>query len=190
MNPTELLARIAETAKETKYELCQEHGGPADGMPVLLGMDSVGTPFMLPDVLEGHPTDNLGIILNLLANKLDEKNETMRWEWLAYIVEGYLNDVPDENFLENHERGEYERDYKNNPASTVREGIIVTLFTWEGESACTTLVYHYGDDGMPVWLESLETDESPQGLVPEIFGQFRAYCHHEGDLGKLIGMMN
>lgn len=190
MNPTELLARIVETAKETKQDLCEEHGGPADGMPILLGLDTAETPFMLPDVLDGHPTDNLGVILNLLANKLNEKNGTMKWQWLAYIVEGYLNDASSEDELENHERGDYERDYKNNPASTVKEGIIVSLFTWEGESACTTIVYHYGDDGMPVWENTIEGDESPQGLVPEIFGQFRAYCYHEGNLEELLGMMN
>jgi len=190
MNPTELLSRIAETAKETKLELCQEHGGPADGMPILLGLDPTGTPFMIPDVLEGHPTDNLGVILGLLSEKLSEKNDTMRWEWLAYIAEGYLNDSPTLNELDTHERGDYERDYKNNPASTVKEGVIITMFTWDGDSACTTLVYHYGDDGMPVWEEALETDEAPQGLVPDIFRNFHAYCEHEGDIGALLGKNN
>lgn len=189
MNPSELLARIAETAKETKLELCQEHGGPADGMPILLGLDPVGTPFMLPDVLEGHPTDNLAVILNLLAQKLNEKNETMKWEWLAYIVEGYLNDSPTVEELDAHERGDYERDYKNNPASTVKEGLIITLFTWEGDSACATIVYHYGDDGMPVWENTLEPDEEPMGLVPDIFRNFRTFCQYEGDMKAVLASL-
>jgi len=177
---TELLRRIVETAKEMKVEMCQAHGGPADNGPVILGSDSAGTPFLIPDTMEGHPTDNLGVILGLLSEKLSEKNDTMRWDWLAYIVEGYLNGSPAVDEVDTHERGNYARDYKENPASTVKEGLIVSMFTWNGDSDCTTLVYHYGDDGMPVWEEALGTDEAPQGLIPDIFRNFRTYCEHEG----------
>lgn len=190
MNITETLDDLTEAARGTKHDLCEASGGPADPPPIIVGKDSKGVPFMMLDTLEGHPTDNLGFILNEIANKLDEKNETMRWEWLAYIVEGYAKRNPDENEAKNHERGTYERDFKNNPSSDVSEGIIITIFTWEGESVCRTQLYHYGDDGLPVWSESIDPEHAPEGLIPEIFHGFTIYCKHEGDVRAIMSGMN
>ena len=55
------------------------------------------------------------------------------------------------------------------------------MFTWEGDSACRTMLYHYGDDGMPVWDEPMDGDEPPEGLVPFIFRTFRTFCVNEDD---------
>jgi hypothetical protein len=185
MSLTEILEGIGKECKDYKTELCVEGGGPADGAPFILGADYKGTPFLIPDTLDGHPTDNLPIILNAILKGLEEKNGTMRWDWLAYVVEGYANggenDLP-----EDWERGSLERDFKNNPSSQVKEGIIITAYTWEGESACRTMLYHYGDDGLPVWEEPVDADEAPDGLVPFIFNTFRTFCANEGDLAKLI----
>lgn len=186
---SELLDRIITVAQENKYEVCQDNGGPADIAPIIIGLDDTGTPFMMPDTMEGHPTDNLAYILQHLANGLHDKNGTMKWQWIAYVVEGYLNDSETIEGLDEHQRGDYERDYKNNPASTVKEGIIASLYTWEGEDSCQTTVYHYGDDGMPVWETTLEPDEHPEGMVPFIIRSFREFCKKEGDIVALLGDM-
>jgi hypothetical protein len=48
------------------------------------------------------------------------------------------------------------------------------------------MLYHYGDDGMPVWDEPMDGDEPPEGLVPFVFRTFRTFCMNEGDLNKLV----
>lgn len=181
----DILDRLTEASICTKEELCEDNGGPADSAPIIIGMAS-GLPFMLSDTNDGHPVDNLGMILNAIAEGLDEKNKTMKWDWIAFVVEGYANKNPDMNVVESHEYGSYERDFKNNPASQVSEGIIISVFDWDGNSYCRSLLYHYGDDGMPVWDEPINTDEAMQGRIPDIFEGFRVYCHYEGDIKALI----
>lgn len=170
----ELMSKIIETAKEMKSELCDEHKGPADGTPIILGVAKGGEPFLMPDILDGHPTDNLALLLQQLSSALKEKHGTMEWEWLAYIVEGYINEDAQE-----FERGLMERDFKNNPASTVKESIIASLFTWNGENIVQSVTYTYGDDGLPVWDTVMDSDEAI-GIVPFIFTSFRTFCQTEG----------
>lgn len=182
---TDILDGLERECKEYKTDLCTENGGPADGQPFILGTDLHGEHFLIPDTLDGHPTDNLPIILNAILGGLAEKNGTLRWNWLAYVVEGYANDG-DKTMLDNFERGSFEQDFRNNPSSKVKEALIVTVFTWEGESACRTLLYHYGDDGMPVWGEPMDAVEQPQGAIPFTFETFRIFCENEGDMTKLM----
>ena len=191
MKLTDILENIGRECQEYKTDLCLQNGGPDDGLPFILGTDCNGMPFVIADTLDGHPTDNLPILLNKIIGGLQEKNETMRWDWLAYVVEGYANGGDNETVgevetLDAFERGSLERDFKTNPSSQVKEGVIVTVFTWEGDSACRTMLYHYGDDGMPVWDEPMDGDEPPEGLVPFIFRTFRTFCVNEGDLNKLV----
>ena len=177
----ELIDKVVETAKEMKFSLCEQEKGPADGEPIIVGVAKGGEPFVMPDTLDGHPTDNLPLLLMYLANTLREKNGTMEWEWLAYIVEGYLNEThKDDDF----ERGVLERDFKTNPSSEVKETIIANLYMWNGENKVQSVVYSYGDDGLPVWGEPVDADET-EGLVPSIFKAFRTFCQCEGDKSKL-----
>lgn len=185
MSNQQILDNIASLSMYFKNSLCEEQGGPADGSPMILGADMNGENFVIPDVLDGHPTDNLPIILSSVMEGLREKNDSLKWDWIAYVVEGYTNSAENP---EDYERGAMEQDFKNNPSSTVREAVIVTLYTWENESACRTLMYTYGDDGMPIWSEPTDADEPPAGIVPFILETFRKFCQNDGDLSKLMGM--
>jgi len=50
------------------------------------------------------------------------------------IIEGYAKqDMTDEE-AKAHDRGDFEKDYKENPFSTVREGIILTAVDWNATS--------------------------------------------------------
>lgn len=181
MTTESTIREIATYVKDSKVDACKEDGGPADLPAVIFGRDVNGQPFILPDTMNGHPTDNLPIMLQVLSDGLDEKNSTMKWEFLAYVVEGYLGE-PDGT---PPERGALAHEYKTKADTKIKEAIIITLIMWDGESLCHTYPYRYGDDGLPMWDEEIVGDEAPVGLVPFIFETFRTFCHYEGDLSKL-----
>lgn len=179
MEPAELLSSIIAQAMEGKYELCVENKGMVDAPPTLLGELPDGAGFIMPDVLEGHPTDNLPMMLTALAEGLLERVGSVRWKWLAYIVEGYAK--PNLTALpENWERGQMEEEYKTNPATDIREGLIVTLFPWSGDALNATVFFTYDDNGLPVYEEPMTTQEQVGGLIADIFQSFTKACHiHE-----------
>lgn len=174
----EILERIASIARRAKYESCEENNGPTDGPPMLLGELEDGSGFMMPDTLDGHPTEHLPMMLGVLEEGLMEKQGSLRWKWLAYVVEGYAS--PDDP--KDYERGDMENDYKTNPESPVREGVIITLFPWDGESMNVTHLYRYDDKGVPVWDDEPMYAEETGGMIPLFFRSFRNYCLAEGDV--------
>lgn len=177
----QLIDQILRAAVEAKEGVCEEHKGPKDVEPFICGVAKGGEPFAMPDTLDGHPSENLPLLLMYLANALNDKNGTMEWEWLAYIVEGYVHEADDED---DFQRGQLERDFKNNPASAVKESMIANLYMWDGDNKVQSITYSYGDDGMPVWGEPVNAEET-KGMVPFIFDSFRTFCQHEGDESKL-----
>jgi hypothetical protein len=186
----ELIDKIVQTAKDWKLQLCEENKGPADVDPIIFGVAKGGEPFIMPDTLDDHPTVNLPTLLMYLAQTLRGKHGTMEWEWLAYVVEGYMSEgeietMGDVETLDTYERGSFERDFKTNPSTNVKETIIANIFMWNGENKTTSFVYSYGDDGLPVWAEPVDADKT-EGLVPTIFNSFRTFCEYEGDASKLL----
>lgn len=181
---SELLKQIVASFMATKKDMCEENAGPADISPLIIGADINGKGFIMPDTLENDAADNLPLLLSALVNELQDLNNTLAWNWVAYIAEGYekLSSLPSD-----FERGAFEKEYRTNPASDVREVLLVSLFTWEGVDICGSVPYYYGDDGMPVWSEERESElTKDQGLIPFTFATFRKYCKHEGDLDVLM----
>jgi hypothetical protein len=176
---SDIIESIIERAKAVKSEMCLDNCGPADAPPILLGEIEDGIGFLLPDEEDGHPTDNLVLLLGRVAKGLLEKQGSMRWSWLAYVVEGYGKEAEDGEDLypEDYERGSFETEYKTNPSTTVREGIIVYWFPWDGTPVSGTTFYRYDDHGQPTYDETalLEMPEA-QGNIPELFADFREFC--------------
>lgn len=175
--PLELLAQVVARAMEVKYEMCVDNNGMCDSPPILLGEWATGEGFIAPDYNEGHPTDTLPMMLSVLAQMMDDKFSSVRWNWLAYVVEGYSNpnlaDIPREGW----HRGMLEEEYKTNPTSDVREGLIVSMYSWEGESIGATVFYRYDDNGLPVYDEPNLSEQRMEGTVAEIFTAFTQMCH-------------
>jgi hypothetical protein len=176
--PQELLASVVARAMEVKYEMCVDNNGMCDAPPVLLGELPTGEGFIAPDYNDGHPTDTLPMMLAGLAEAMMGNFESVRWKWLAYVVEGYAK--PSENItkeeLENHDRGKYEEEYKTNPTSDVREGLIVSLYPWEGTPIGTTVFYRYDDKGLPVYDEPEFMEGEINGNIADIFKAFTMAC--------------
>jgi hypothetical protein len=178
-DPREVLALIVAQAIGAKSALCEENGGIADAPPLLIGEFANGDGFMAPDFNEGHPTDTLPVMLTGLLKGMTETYGTPEFLWLAYVVEGYCRPEMTDEEAEKATRGEMEEEYKNNPASNVREGIVATIFPWDGDPLAVTLLYRYDDKGMPVFdeLTNLEGNVSRGGVIPDLFQQFIAHCH-------------
>lgn len=181
-NPSEWLIALANKAKEMKYDWCVENEEMSDTPPILFGALATGEGFMMPDLLEGHPTETLPVLLNYLLHKMEEDGGVAKYEWLAYVVEGYFRPADEVADPEGYERGTMETEYKTNPASTVREGIIVTMFPWDGDALTVSVPFGMGDDGLPVFDEMTEIGSHGGGNIPDIFTAFRQFCEQRNNI--------
>lgn len=177
--PQEVLSAVVARAMEVKYEMCVDANGMCDAPPVLIGELPTGEGFIAPDYNDGHPSDNLPLMLSALAETMVDKFSSVRWKWLAYVVEGYAKpNVEDVNNLpDGWHRGLMEEEYKTNPTTDVREGLIVSLFPWEGKPIGTTVFYRYNDNGLPMYDEPEFVDGELGGVIAEIFTAFTKACH-------------
>jgi hypothetical protein len=183
-DPREVLALVVAKAMEAKWSLCEENGGITDAPPLLIGEFPNGDGFIAPDLMDGHPTDNLPVMLTGLLEGMTATYGTTKFLWLAYVVEGYCRPKVDEEDVETAVRGEMEQEYKTNPATDVREGIIATVYPWDGEALAQTVLYRYDDNGMPVFDDLDETEligNAGGGAVPELFQTFIAHCRLVAD---------
>jgi hypothetical protein len=176
--PSELLASVIARAMEVKYEMCVDNNGMCDTPPVLLGELPTGEGFIAPDYNDGHPTDTLPLMLSALAETMMAQFSSVQWKWLAYVVEGYAKPTHEgvESLPEDWSRGMYEEEYKTNPTSDVREGLIVGLYPWEGQAIGTTVFYRYNDKGLPVYDEPEMLEGEMEGTVADIFKAFTMAC--------------
>jgi hypothetical protein len=174
--PQEVVEFVAEKAKFAKYAWCEDNEGMADAPPLLMGQFPDGSGFIMPDLMEGHPSDTLPKLLSALIEAMEEHNGSAEYSWLAYVVEGYYRPQTDE-MPDGWMRGDLEQEYKTNPVSDVREGIIVTVYPWDGESHAKTIPVSVGDNGLPVFGDiSDEGIGIGGGVIPTIFEGFRKFC--------------
>lgn len=97
-----------------------------------------------------------------------------KFEFIVMLVEGYSKEAMSDEEIANHDRGAFEKDYKENPFSTVREGIMMTAVDWNATNVWSvTSLYRYDDHGVPVFDEepicgtsSVDADES-NGRMPD-----------------------
>ena len=84
-SPQEILSAVVARAMEAKYELCVENKGIVDAPPLLIGELPNGDGFLMPDLLEGHPTDSLPLMLGALG----EGMATLPYGVLALPLENW-----------------------------------------------------------------------------------------------------
>jgi hypothetical protein len=112
------------------------------------------------------------------------------FSFLLLCVEGYMKSPdPDEEgngwMGEMNREGTFEKDYKENPFSTVREGIILTAVDWSGKHIWNvSAMYRYDDNGVPVFDDEptcicSEVDENEEvgGRIPDHLLATVAYMH-------------
>lgn len=192
------LRQSVEMAKMMKHEACRDNNGHYDLPPFLIagiamkdedGEEGIAGAVVEMDLANGtHPVD----VLPKMLSDLHEEG-LKKFEWLIFIVEGFAKradthggKTPSDKVPlgDDYERGDLEKDFRENPASEVEEGIIGTLYAWGGQGATLTQFYKYGDDGLPMYEEQTddmmnyhEADNPQQGRLPDVFHAFVRYCH-------------
>lgn len=200
MSETEILEfamrNTMELMKDAKVRACEENKGHADLNPMLIigldikneetGEEGIGGQMVEMCLSNGeHPVD-------ALPKMLSDLNESglAKFHFLMFFVEGFARRVEKPNGEKsikdlcedtNYERGSLEKDFHENPASNVAEGLIITAYSWTGEGASGTQFYKYGDNGLPVYEEeaefsTYEKGNEQQGNVPDVFHKFVKYC--------------
>jgi hypothetical protein len=106
------------------------------------------------------------------------------FDFIMVLVEGYAKqDMTDEE-AQNHDRGDFEKDYKENPFSTVREGIILTAVDWNATCVWSiTSMYRYDDHGLPVF------DEEPMCSVGNVNPEAESHGKLPDALLATVGYM-
>lgn len=107
-----------------------------------------------------------------------------KFDFLVLCVEGYGKPSMTEEEVEAHDRGDLEKDYKENPFSEVREGLILTAVDWDGSAIWNTMsLYRYDDQGVPVFDEPMATvtelteDTESYGRMPDTLLATVGYMH-------------
>jgi hypothetical protein len=97
------------------------------------------------------------------------------FDFLVLLVEGYAKSEMTEEEVMNHDRGDFEKDYKENPFSDVREGIMMTAVDWNATSVWSIAsLYRYDDQGVPEFDEepmcttcTVDTESETNGRIPD-----------------------
>ncbi len=107
------------------------------------------------------------------------------FDFIVLLVEGYSKtDLTPEEYAK-HDRGDFEKDYKENPFSDVREGIIMCAVDWNGTGIWNvSSLYRYDDHGIPVfddepacYATALDEDSESNGRMPDTLIATVGYMH-------------
>lgn len=148
----EICDHLAVMAKNFKSDLCRRNNGPTDMDAALVyrlegdrELRSTGFP-------GGHPVDTFK---KVWASVLKEGTP----DFVAVVAESYMGS----GRTENYRRGDMEREFKQNPSSTVGEAVLIAgVDTHEGRQRCTAIPFTYDRNGMPAF-RTLGWDETPHG---------------------------
>lgn len=121
-----------------------------------------------------HPA----IRLPKMLSELEIPTELANFQWLCFVTEGYCREEDEQNPLPPPKRGELEKEFRTNPFSEIKEGIITTLFAVSGEAVTGTCWFVYDDNGLPVYEETeckYYDTERLMGRIPDIFHSYISY---------------
>lgn len=107
------------------------------------------------------------------------------FDFIVMLVEGYAKAEMTEEEVANHDRGAFEKDYKENPFSQVREGIMLTAVDWNATSVWSIAsLYRYDDHGVPMFDEEpmcttsmVDTEQDSMGRMPDALLATVGYMH-------------
>lgn len=75
-----------------------------------------------------------------------------KFEFVVMLVEGYAKSDMTADEVSQHDTGSFEKDYKENPFSDVREGIMLSAVDWDATGIWNVAsLYRYDDFGVPTF---------------------------------------
>ena len=134
--------KIVKIAQLRKTEICKEDNGISDMQSFVV--------FQRGDLFEcrqsgidGHPFESLPTVLSDAYNDgLDE------FDTVSIVVDSYVR-LKKLDSLTGYQRGDLEKEYKNNPDTPVSEALTVATYGYDGSSAGKCVKYVYNDNGLP-----------------------------------------
>jgi hypothetical protein len=157
------IKQVMQNFIHLKKQTCEKNNGPQDLAPMYhltLDNDEIMAAIAPIDM---HPTEALMETLPLILFNQKPK-------FTMFMVEGYMQER--ETMPTQHIRGELEKDFKENAATTIRESITVHGIDKEGTQVMGVVSYKYDDFGMPVFDEPKFAEivgDMMEANVPMIF---------------------
>ena len=161
--------KVVKIALLRKTVICKEDNGITDMQSFVV--------FQRGDVFEcrqsgvdGHPFESLPDVLSDAFN--DGLSE---FDTVSVVVDSYVRVKKD---VTGYQRGDLEREYKNNPDTDVAEALTVATYGYHGESAGRCVKYVYNDKGLPEFTD-LTGDTSAitkSEFVDFVMSKFIDFC--------------
>ena len=188
----EYCQRITELAQQRKQEACTLNRGVADiasFVSLNYENDIIGT----ESESSGNPIQHLPETLDALL-----KTGIVKFDHLAFTAEVYVKKVADSEHLTQEQRdeilnrykhGDLRKEYEENPATDIVEGLFTTVIDWEGNTHHSFTEVKYDDKGQPVFTVidgSTQKDSTGtltqttrlSGVVSNTLNDYRIYCHN------------
>lgn len=153
-NPGILFFVAESNETNPEHEACLEYQAE-------LGLDKPYHVAMVPLIHKEDVVDCLEDIVRAMP--------VTKFDYLIIAVEGYSRSQESPEY----ERGSMEEEFRTNPFTDVREGIIITAIDWSATTLFSNIAtYTYDDVGVPQFDEPMElaqkvTEESEMGRIPD-----------------------
>lgn len=175
----EVIANALELARGIKEAVMEEAENPIMGINPLLvigygdKVEDGGGIVELDMSGNGNPAEVLPIVLS----DLQKDGHLENWSWICLVTEAFIDKRI--GLDENYERGDAEKDYKENPFTTVKETMVASIFTYDFQAFAGFQTFALDDFGKPVYEELEYQDEGAGngGVIPFIFRSFTEFCH-------------
>ena len=163
--------KVAKIAQLRKTEICQEDNGISDMQSFVV--------FQRGDVFEcrqsgvdGHPFESLPDVLSNAFN-----DGLKEFDTISIVVDSYVRMSKPDGSRE-YERGELEKEYKNNPKTDVVEALTVATYGYHGGSAGRCVSYVYNDKGLPQFtpIEGQEDQLIKSEFVDFVMSKYIDFC--------------
>lgn len=169
---SEFMKDIMYVSKYAKSALCQDVGGPADGVPILVWVSKNSDGELAPSIVAcPTPTEELPA-RDVLYEALNEAFVELGAPVLgAFVSEAYLKRAVTDEERDGFKRGDFEREFKNNPDTNVAECITVIGFSSNGDREYHIVEYKYDDEGQPTYAEVVK-DGMSGGALADVLENF------------------
>ena len=147
----EVSTKISKIAQLRKAEICAEDNGISDMQSFVVFHN--GDMFECRQSgVDGHPFESLPLVLN------DAYNDGLtKFDSISLVVDSFYRDrINDPNY----QKGDLQKDFSNNPMSTVVECLTTVTYGYDGHSVGTVVKYVYNDKGLPEFTLVTDKDHS------------------------------
>lgn len=112
--------------------------------------------------------------------------------YLFLACEGFVGKQDDGKLPDDYQRGDLEKDYKENPFSQVTEAIVIHGYDWNLTNRFMSVChYGYDDNGLPKYGEEINSndepnEDSPRGRIDELLYRGIQFLQMNNEATRLL----